>query len=573
MFIPQIFRPSEISKPKARGWRSPSRHCFQLEPLEIRTALSGGLNIGFAEALISNRGQFAVADFSVAPPINSTTQEASAVSSQTFVLLGGPFEGGVPSMPPAATGDFLPHSPVDLQQVVPTAVDAQSSAGAFSLSQPPAALALVTGSPGFGSGAQVENDLPLPAYTAVVTIDLGMRPFDVPDSSVSRPNGPELDDIPEHLYDFGNPYMRGFIMMDMMDFDPSDMNPPPPPPYAAKQPLSQIDLNAISDPDVNVLGSLISADSHESSSALMMMTESAAGRASGSGFGSISTGPSTQMDLSMDSSGNGWMSYVATGGWVASDVQAPVFRGDVVPALDETATEPSTAASITAGEVPLSVLLSGPDAPVQTGSDRVEQVAELIPLEESSLALVATLWTVSSDSQTSPPQGDVEPAGGGMDPHAPLASPPSWTAFIIGLNEAFEQSQRDVEQGFFSSPRRPTEGARGRGALDEVLPWQGPIVPAAERGSFEKVRGGSRTGSPAPPDEATRLRTGNDARPCHAARVEAASSQSGEGQTVAVASLPAISAVSALGLIAGWFWTQRERLARFRPERNGWRSR
>ena len=298
-----------------------------------------------------------------------------------------------------------------------------------------------------------------------------------------------------------------------------------------------------------------------------MTTESATGRASGSGFGLISTGLSTQMDLSTDSSGNGWMSYVATGGWVVSGAQSSVFRGDVVPALDETATEPSTPASITAGEVPLSILLSGPDAPAQTGSDRLEQVAELIPLEESSLALVATLWTVSSDSQTTPPERDVEPAGASLEPGAPLASPPSWTVYVIGLNEAFEQSQRDVEQGFFSGPRRPIEGARARGALDEGLPWQGPILPASEQGSFDRVRGGSRTESDRdearPRARACRLRRESHDR---SGRAEDAPAQSDEGQTVAVASLPTISAVSAFGLIAGWLWTQRKRWERFRPQ-------
>ncbi len=38
-----------------------------------------------------------------------------------------------------------------------------------------------------------------------------------------------------------------------------------------------------------------------------------------------------------------------------------------------------------------------------------------------------------------------------------------------------------------------------------------------------------------------------------------------DGPTVAVASLPTISAVSAFGLIAGWFWTQRKRLGAFPP--------
>ena len=291
-----------------------------------------------------------------------------------------------------------------------------------------------------------------------------------------------------------------------------------------------------------------------------MTTESTTGRALGSGFGVISTGLSIQMDLSAESNGNGWMSYVATGGSVVSGGQSSLFRGDVIPAPDETATEPSPPASITAGELPLSILLSGPDTPAQTGSDRLEQVAELIPLEESSLALVATLWTVSSDSRTTPPERGVEPAGASLEPGAPLVSPPSWMGYVIGLNEPFEPSQHDVEQGSFSGPRRPIEGATG--TLDEGLPWQGPILPAPEQGSLDNVRGGTRTGRQTAGKEACSLRS--SVSPAGESRDR---SSHDDGPTVAVASLPAISAVSAFGLIAGWFWTQRKRWESFLPIR------
>ena len=62
--------------------------------------------------------------------------------------------------------------------------------------------------------------------------------------------------------------------------------------------------------------------------------------------------------------------------------------------------------------------MAGPETPVQATADDLEQVAELIPLEESSLAMVATLWTVSSDSRTTSPERDVEPAGASLEPGA-----------------------------------------------------------------------------------------------------------------------------------------------------------
>jgi hypothetical protein len=568
MFITRIFRPSEIAKPKARGRRSQSQYLFQLESLENRTALSVGVNIGFVSAVISKPTQVGPADVSQSRSTDLTIQA-------TITLYSPPLAGSTVLIEDSVRETLADGSRVvsgNVEQVAQTAVYVQSVAPPFDPRKPPVATEPGASPTWFGSNAQGQNDPPAVSSTAVaddaLVVDLSgsIATGSRDDQYIGPPPGPIA------AYTGPGEIVGPRFLEDAYDFGEMEFTSPPPgfgtanwPGAKLQQPL--IDLNAINDPDISVLGSLMSSDLHGSGPALMM-TESNAGRASGSGFGSISTGLTTQMDQSTDSGGSGWMSYVATGGLVVSGAQSTTFRGDMVPAPDETATEPSTPASITAGELPLSVLLSGPEAPAHTGSDRLEQVAELIPLDQSSLALVATLWTVSSDSQTPLPQIDVAPAGGSIDPGAPLASPPSWTVYVIGLNEAFEQSQRDVEQGFFSSPGRPIEGAGGQGALDEGLPWQGPIVPAAERGTFEKVRGGFRTGSLTSHDEATELRGRNEVRPCDSGRAEAESSQAGERQVVAVASLPTISAVSTLGLIAGWFWTQRERLARFRPGRS-----
>ena len=134
--------------------------------------------------------------------------------------------------------------------------------------------------------------------------------------------------------------------------------------------------------------------------------------------------------------------------------------------------------------------------------------------------------------------------------------------YVIGLNEVFEPSQHDVEQGSFSGPRRPIEGARG--TLDEGLPWQGPILPASEQGTLDNVGGGSRTGRQTAAKEACSLRS--SVLPTGESRDRFSHD---DGPTVAVASLPAISAVSAFGLIAGWFWSQRKRWERFRSARTG----
>ena len=595
MLIPRIFRPSRISKPKARGRRAQSESLFQLELLENRTPLSGGLDVGLASAWISNHAQLSLADISVSPPIALTIQGSVTLSSGpptgpgglfnpneltiqgTIALNPGPLagsggglvNGSFEATLTAATGDSRPPSPGSVDQWVSTVVSGEV-APLFQPAQPNVSFAFSTNLPGIESNAQVQSTLSLLESTLKAgdawVVDFSGNYFTV--SRASQDSVPPIGPTTVHADPLELPLTRLF---DPWYPDSEGLGPAPPPMSGsgsanwtiAKVQLSQPDPNNGNLPDVSVLGSLTSTDSRENSST-PMTTESTTGRASGSGFGLISTGLSTQMDLSADSNGSGWMSYVATGGWVVSGSQSSVFRGDVVTALDETATEPSTPASITVGEVPLSILLSGPDAPAQTGSDRLEQVAELIPLEESSLALVATLWTVSSDPRTTPPQWDVEAAGASLEPVAPLASPPSWTIFVTGLNQAFEQSQRDVEQAFFSSTRQPIDEARG--ARDEGLRWQGPILPASEQGSFDRVRGSSRTGRPTAADEATSPRGRNEARPVRSSMSDAPV-HSDEAPTVAAASLPTISAVSAFGLIAGWVWTQRKRWERFRTGR------
>ena len=570
MHILRIFRPSPIRKPKVRGRRTQSERPFQLESLETRTALSGGLDVGFASALSWKPPQFGPADVSLATSIDSAIQQAIARNS-TFPLsaTGWEFAEGVHDGSLSAAGDPVPSSPVTveavesivgnlptLSQLTPPPPPPPPPAGTFASG---ASLTFVM------SEAQVEHTLLRLNSTFVVADGMGL---DVSESlyTVSRDsqnNVSAFDPNTGHTYPLDGAIGKLFTTAfpESEDFFP----PPPAPPGStsmtwpnARLQLTETTINSIGDPDISILGSLISPDSHDSSSSLMM--ESATGRACGPGVGLIVTGLSTQMDLGTDSSGSGWMSYVATGGSVVPDGQSSVFRGDLASAPDDMANEPSTSAAITAGEVPLSILLSGPDTPAQTDSDRLEQVAELSPLEESSLALVATLWTVSSDPATAPPQRAVEPAGGDMEPGATLASPPSWTIFVTGLNEAFEQSQRDVEQAFFSSRGQPIVGARAPAALDKGLLWQGPILPATEQGSFDGAEKNQQT-------EAVRPSL-SDAGETYD-RGEDAPARSGEQPAVVVASVPTISVVSAFGAIAGWLWTQRKRWERSRPGRNG----
>jgi hypothetical protein len=74
----------------------------------------------------------------------------------------------------------------------------------------------------------------------------------------------------------------------------------------------------------------------------------------------------------------------------------------------------------------LSLPLAGP----------LQQITTLDPLDDSSLALTATLITVSSDAQAATTSGP-----GPVVVDASLSAPPSWAGFVIGLDEAFEANR------------------------------------------------------------------------------------------------------------------------------------
>ena len=107
-------------------------------------------------------------------------------------------------------------------------------------------------------------------------------------------------------------------------------------------------------------------------------------------------------DSSVEVAGASGLSYLAGAGLSGLDSGLSAGTVDEVFAgEDGEATEPVLPASITAGGISLNVLLGGPDLPSKVDARGVEQVALLVPLPETSLALAATLWTVSSDSPRS----------------------------------------------------------------------------------------------------------------------------------------------------------------------------
>ena len=196
-----------------------------------------------------------------------------------------------------------------------------------------------------------------------------------------------------------------------------------------------------------------------------------------------------------------------------------------------------------------------------------EQVADLIPLQESSLALIGTLWTVSSDSKLPPIERETQSISQVHGPDKVEGGPASWAVFVTGLNQAIEQSQRDVEEGVYFDVTRFDPTTNGRHANDEALPWEGPILPVSQ----SELLDGIKSGRPGISKNQARSRDAHASRLFVPNAVDSAASiddanlkrnaitRSGRARPVALASVPTASIAIAFGAITGWFWTQRQR--------------
>ena len=200
----------------------------------------------------------------------------------------------------------------------------------------------------------------------------------------------------------------------------------------------------------------------------------------------------------------------------------------------------------------------------------LQQVVELIPAEDSALALVATLWSLPSGPPSRPSEGD-DPPGEREESVPSSASPPPWAVFVIGLDEAFERS-RDACGKALRDRARPEhevaeDGAEGR------LEWRCPIIPAPEGSSPVVGRAAGDRAIPsgeADPNrpvpsrssrgEARIARPGPEPDPPHVA---------GDGQPPTEGAVPFAWAASGSALIAGWFWARRRLRRRWGLRRIG----
>jgi hypothetical protein len=313
-------------------------------------------------------------------------------------------------------------------------------------------------------------------------------------------------------------------------------------------------------------------------------TASPTGGIAPDGLASVSDSTATAVQEAQDTGwvGAGWMSNVIAGARGPSLSQGPASEGGEVRSPDSSPEEPAPPASITAGEIPLDILLSEPASPAQDLSTGLQQIAELIPVEDSSLALVATLWTVPSDSRAELVDED-DPSDERTEPVPSADSPPAWAAFVIGLDEAIERS-RDACGTTLSDDERPDESEGAGNAAGERLEWRFPLIPIVEGrrpvGRAEEAYPGVR---PAADDRAVPSPEAGPGRslPSGASRQEepvvrpgpddASRHDAERGQPLTEGAAPLVWAASASALIAGWSWARRQlrrhrRLGRIGPK-------
>jgi hypothetical protein len=214
---------------------------------------------------------------------------------------------------------------------------------------------------------------------------------------------------------------------------------------------------------------------------------------------------------------------------------------------------------IIADAMPSRTLLSGLDRPDQTASDSVERSAELSPLEHSSpLALVATLSTTPSRNPpySQPGNQPADPPDRYLDAVTPLSS---WSVYVMGLDQAFERSCRDICQGANARASSTPSSESARGESVGGPEWRMPIVPIASAAWFgadpealPHSRARSVRSILAPEADRVGLSPAAGER-------ESPSGSDRDPQLGSEArqSVPIVTLITGSTLVAGWLWTRR----------------
>ena len=521
MLIHRIFHRPRTKNPNARGRRFSSGICLRLESLENRTPLSSGLGAAIEAAVVSRVAEIGL-PIPHLPLVVEWTSLGASISDQAAST--GPSQVVLMNAPLSVSLSTTPASAPALEQV---ASDLPASA-VFSSVNP------TTGPDGtIGSGP----------IQALIQAAASAGNVDEPPSAQPAVAGTLRSLLPDIAYAIDHVEIEGAGDALLFPFPPGTFAPMGP---AFGRISSQTNNDDGQATDMSYAGSL---ESIEMDDGILTWTAAtpATSRSTSHALSFVVTDPSLQVEASSEVPNTSGLSYLATGGGPA--LYAPTPAGDNVQTSDEGSPEPISPVSITVGGVSLNVLLSSTDERIQTEPGGLDLVAELVPLPESSLALAATLWTVPSDSPTARVQWDLS-AGKAIDPDARRASASSWVLFVTGMDGALEQASRDIRDGIFSRDGHPTGNGAPPGGPDELIEWQGPILPASQGELPKPIANISRTGRAATFDAAGQgaVRTEQNSR-----------ADSDNGQPVVLGVMPMISAVSISTLIAGWFWRKRQR--------------
>jgi hypothetical protein len=532
------------SKPKCRPRRSAAASRFVLESLEDRTALATTWSAPQLVSLIYTAVETRLD--AIRPDASLNVQSAQPVSdSMSEAAL--PVPAWNPAFGPANVSSSL------------TAESTVIGAGVvehLGLSAPSTAAGGAT-----ISAPEVPGGIVGPKSSALgVASDLS--------GSFAGPRATELVDFMDGTTTPGGGAMGA---LDQRFGDAAFMMSPPPEPG---EPLGFVPGHSASPSDsdekatdMSLSGPVLWTDTDTGLMTWMSLSQTA-GRSAGRGSSPIFAELALQMNPTGELGNSSGLLYLATAGSTSFLDELSAVREGEVLALDQGTTESDPSDAILDAGITLSNLLSGINAPIPTEQGGVEQIAELIPLSESSLALAATLWTVRSDSQASAPGSDLL-VGAAAEPAVSSPTPKQWAVFMTGVDRAFEQTFRDVQVNTLGKYGWQKKSEDTRTGLDDRLQWLGPILPGAAEGLRGGKQRSTRPGHSSAVDESSNAGVMTPEQPAVSELVgdeqgdgplptlRIAQPEDSEGQLVVQASTPVLWVASISSIVAGWFWGKR----------------
>jgi hypothetical protein len=285
------------------------------------------------------------------------------------------------------------------------------------------------------------------------------------------------------------------------------------------------------------------------------------GRAAAYASASAGSSPATQVDPNNNPPSASGLRYLASTGLPSLSVDPTAAPADDVQTANEPSSDAVAPASITAGGMSVEFLLSSPTVSIRTDPANLEQVAELIPLANSSLALAAALWTVPSDAPADSNQaGSSSESDATREPAAPAVAYSKLAAYLTGADKSFERTLREFKENITSSDVRIVENATSRNASNEVLDWQPPILPGAERGSSAEPERSTERSRDKFIDESLDVIEMAPVQPpvSDVTRDAGPQPETNKGRPVIIRIAPMVSVASISTLAAGWFWSGRK---------------